>query len=760
MYHGASNTLALDLDDYNQATAVLADVAGISLSDMLNDPGRFEIKSPKPNRGKLIFKLPVGFAGLGLRQLKLYGRVIFELRSGNCQDVVYGQHPEGGKYRLIGNPAAIPEAPAVLLDMLTHWDAWKPCFDSALGIEAESPKISPRNPQQGEHLPGRRDPIQEYNQANGIQAVLLANGYKQAGRDRFIRPGSESEAPGAVVMRNCVDGIERVYSHGGDVLNDGYGHDAFDCFCLLECGGDLNKALAWDAEITKHNQRLYIQAEQAKPNGLTFSNWPETPVEISVKLKPVLAFNFDLLPDSFKPWVRDIAHRMQCPPDYVAVSVMVELSAIVGKKGLVNPKSRDDWTVCPNLNGLNIGRPSAMKTPAANEVLKPLQRLEIKAKEAYTQALADNETQEFINKEGRVLAEKQAKALIKDKKFAAAKQVLLENPEQPDKPTRTRYLVNDATVEKLGELLNENPNGLMLYRDEISGFLKTIDREDRSNDRAFYLECFNGLGRYTYDRIGRGTIDIESLCLAILGNIQPGVLRPYLNQAAKGATGDDGMIQRFQLMVWPDLTDWQHVDQWPDKEAKNKAVAVFERLAAWQGFSEPARFDEAAQKLFDAWLCELHQELRADDIPPAIESHFGKYKSLIPSLAVLVHLADDESHRLIVGVDAIKKAIAWGDYLKSHALRVYGAALDPVNANAKTILDKIESGKLSDGFGTRDILRGGWTGLDTLDNVNAALSRLVEYGWLKQLTLPGSAKGGRPSIRYQIHPKILLNIPR
>lgn len=436
---------------------------------------------------------------------------------------------------------------------------------------------------------------------------------------------------------------------------------------------------------------------------------------------------------------------------------MVELSAIVGNKGLINPKAKDDWTVCPNLNGLNIGRPSAMKTPATSEALKPLQRLEIKAKEAYTQALAGSETQEFIIKEGRVLAEKEAKKHIKAKAFDKAKQVLLENPGEPDKPTRPRYLVNDATIEKLGELLNEKPNGLMLYRDEISGFLKTIDREDRSNDRAFYLECFNGLGSYTYDRIGRGTIDIESLCLAILGNIQPGVLRPYLNQAAKGATGDDGMIQRFQLMVWPDLTDWQHIDQWPDTDAKNKAFAVFERLAEWQGFSEPARFDEAAQKLFDAWFCDLHQELRADDIPPAIESHLGKYKSLIPSLAVLVHLAHDESHSPIVGVDAVSKAIAWGGYLKSHALRVYGAALDSVNANAKTILDKVHSGKLSDGFGTGDILRGGWMGLDSLDNVKAALARLVDFGWLVQM--PNSVNRGRPSSRYQAHPKILPNIP-
>ncbi len=496
-----------------------------------------------------------------------------------------------------------------------------------------------------------------------------------------------------------------------------------------------------------------------EPGNNLDDDWQKIPVEINVKLKPVTHFCFELLPDAFKPWVSDIAHRMQCPPDFVAVTGMVALSAIVGKKGLINPKSRDDWTVCPNLNGLNIGRPSAMKTPAANEALKPLQRLEIKAKEAYGLALTENETQEFINNEGRKLAENQARALIKDKKHDAAKQVLLENPEQPGMPIRARYLVNDATIEKLGELLNENPNGLMLYRDEISGFLKTIDREDRSNDRAFYLECFNGLGRYTYDRIGRGTIDVESLCLAILGNIQPGVLRPYLSQATKGATGDDGMIQRFQLMVWPDLTGWQHVDEWPDKEAKNKAFAVFERLAGWQGFNEPARFDEAAQKLFDAWFCSLHQELRADDISPAIESHFGKYKSLIPSLAVLVHLADDESHSPLVGAGSVRKAIAWGGHLKSHALRVYSAALDPVNANAKTVLNKIELGKLADGFGTGDILRGGWTGLDSLVSVKAALTRLIEYGWIRKINSPTLAAGGRPSIRYQVRQNILPNTP-
>ena len=70
-------------------------------------------------------------------------------------------------------------------------------------------------------------------------------------------------------MSDCHDGIERIYSHGGDVLNDGYVHDAFDCFRLLLWGGDEKNALKWNAEITKHNQRLYMQnkAKNTPPQG-------------------------------------------------------------------------------------------------------------------------------------------------------------------------------------------------------------------------------------------------------------------------------------------------------------------------------------------------------------------------------------------------------------------------------------------------------------------------------------------------------------
>src|SRR5262249_34854389 len=137
----------------------------------------------------------------------------------------------------------------------------------------------------------------------------------------------------------------------------------------------------------------------------------------------------------------------------------------------------------------------------------------------------------------------------------------IETPE----PTERRYIVNDSTVEKIGEILNQNPRGLLLFRDEITGFLRTLDREGHESDRAFYLEAWDGRGSYVYDRIGRGTIHIKSVTLSILGGIQPGPLSLYLRQTISGGTSDDGLMQRFQLLVFPDVSkEWKNVDRWPD----------------------------------------------------------------------------------------------------------------------------------------------------------------------------------------------------
>jgi len=237
LYHGASHTLAFDIDNMEKTISLFDDVASIKIQDWLSDDARVEIKSPKLNRGKLLYTIPTNFKPK-LRQFEHNKEMFFELRCGNCQDVIYGQHPEGGNYKIIGDVNKIPDAPKILIDMLQNWDEWKPVLESALGVNEKPPKIAPKNITVEDKPVGWLNPITEFNQSHSCLDILLRNGYIQKGKDRLIRPNSTSKAPAVGLMKNCADGVERVFSHGGDVLNDGYAHDAFDCYRLLECNGE------------------------------------------------------------------------------------------------------------------------------------------------------------------------------------------------------------------------------------------------------------------------------------------------------------------------------------------------------------------------------------------------------------------------------------------------------------------------------------------------------------------------------------------
>jgi putative DNA primase/helicase len=106
-------------------------------------------------------------------------------------------------------------------------------------------------------------------------------------------------------------------------------------------------------------------------------------------LPPIAAFDYDLLPPILHRRVEDIAERMQCPPDFPAIAIMVMLSSLVGRRCGIAPKRADDWIVVPNLWGMAIGRPGIMKSPPLTEIMRPLQVLQVRAKDVYNSAEAD-----------------------------------------------------------------------------------------------------------------------------------------------------------------------------------------------------------------------------------------------------------------------------------------------------------------------------------------------------------------------------------
>ena len=540
----------------------------------------------------------------------------------------------------------------------------------------------------------------------------------------------------------------------------------FAVFTYMEYGGDfVAAARALAAEHTPAHpigEQPPHPALAADPTAALCA--PCKPVQPPAPLPdhPAVApFEHDLLPDTLAPWVRDIAERLQCPPDFVAVAAMVALAVVVGRKVAIRPKRHDTWAVIANLWALVIGRPGIMKTPAIEATFGPLDRLMARALEEHDQAMQRFEADKMAAKLRAEAREKKARERLKNNHEANLGDLL--TPSTLEAPTLRRYRTNDTSTASLGELLRQNPNGMLVYRDELVSLLKGLDKEDQAEGRGFYLTGWNGDSPYTLDRIGRGLyLHIPALCISLLGGTQPGRLAEYTGQAIRGGAADDGLIQRFGLMVWPDpVATWRNVDRPPDHTAERVAYAVFDRLDRLDPASIGAqqdrnldghpiglpylRFSAEALSHFQEWHEALEVRLRSGELHPALESHFSKYRKLVPALALLIHLADDG--RGEIGEDATLKALAWAEYLETHAHRVYGAVTQVEVAAAKAILRRIERGDLQAPFTTRDVWRPGWAGLSDRALVGRALELLADYG---HLTVEVDREtGGRPATRYR-----------
>src|SRR5262249_12032677 len=144
------------------------------------------------------------------------------------------------------------------------------------------------------------------------------------------------------------------------------------------------------------------------------------------------------------------------------------------------------------------------------------------------------------------------------------------------------------------------------------------------------------------------------------------------------------------------------------------------------------RFTPDAQDLFDAWRLDLEGNLRSEDEHPIVISHLAKFRSLMPSLALIFHLIDgvDAGTCGPVSLAAAERAAAWCDFLEAHARRLYQSVTDTVRVSAALLARKIVQQKLSNPFTARDIYRNGWTGLTEARDTYFALELLEDLGWV------------------------------
>lgn len=532
----------------------------------------------------------------------------------------------------------------------------------------------------------------------------------------------------------------------------------------------LGEEIEWNRPWTWLDDPRPLEPREAIESDEGPIEWGQ-PQSLAVELSAVPALDSTMIPSPLRPWLTDIAERGCIPLEYAAATAIVMLAGVTGRRLGIRPKKEDDWLVIPNLWGAIVGHSGLQKSPPAREAMYPVRRIAAEMRAAHAKKLAEWEAARIVASVEQAVAKakirKAAERGFRNKKELNEIAAKANAENSLPAPTEPRQLVNDVTLAKLGEIHASNPNGLILFRDELVGFLRSLDMQGHESDRGFFLEAWNGNGSYVFDRIGRGQVNVAHCCVSIFGTIQPGPLAKYLRGTFKGEEAD-GFIPRFQILLYPDPpVSYTHIDRQPDQESRDKAYRLFRAIARIKPRGRGCQFDkreatffvhfsEPAQAFFDSWREALENRLRNGSTSHVFVSHLAKYRSLLPSLALLFHLVDwasDPSDIGPVSLEAAELAARWCTLLEAHARRTYLAAQDGDPDGPINLADRI-TGKLPNPFTIRDVQRKGWSGLTSNEEVRRAVGILEDRGWIRRAMVPPGPKGGGITEAFWINPAL------
>lgn len=465
---------------------------------------------------------------------------------------------------------------------------------------------------------------------------------------------------------------------------------------------------------------------------------------MAVSEHKVMPFDADkMLPPALAHLVKDAANRMACSPDFIGVSMIPVLTSIIGSQAIIKVKKQDiSHKVYPTAWGMIIGEPSLLKSPCVQLVMAPLNAFQTSLEADFKQQMARHKAIKSFHKE-----------LSKDKK-EAAKEMAKTDPEKaeqmfieadsPDieEPSERHLIANDTSVEQMQIMMKENHEaepyaGMLYFRDELSSHLENLSREDKSNERGFFMQCFNGYGSWRVNRVTRDKVVIANTNISILGTIQPAKITKHVRGLLQGSS-NDGLLQRYQFAIYPEKLPRKWVDKPLDIEALEKYEQVIEQLLTTDllvdGQPSVFEFDDQAQALYQKFYEHMCQGINNQTNHSALQNHLAKMDKTIATLALVFELVNNlNGHNHTISIQSMALAYQWFDYLKSHAEAVYSVANHADEEHANLILARKD--KLPNIFTVREIVRKRWMGLASKENVISALNELEEIGMLQKIEI-------------------------
>jgi hypothetical protein len=506
----------------------------------------------------------------------------------------------------------------------------------------------------------------------------------------------------------------------------------------LERGEDIDdyiqKRDAVETEdIRREIERLVDAVPFLKPEDLISENDRSGSVQVSdLKYQP---FPIECLPMVLSSFVREGSEALGCDPSYIAMPLLSALAAAIGNTRRIVLKR--DWDEPAILWTGIVGDSGSMKTPALNLALMFIRECQARRLQEYSHALANYESDLADYEEAR-------------------KRKGVSMPPRPKEPLAIRYVCSDTTIEALAVVLSTNPRGILLERDELSGWLGSFDqyKQGKGSDTGHWLTMHNA-GSLTVDRKGgeHKMLYVPRASVGITGGIQPEILK----RCFQGQYTENGLAARFILTMPP-----QRKKVWSEREisaeTQNLVEMIFEKLFSLEldlkGDEQVPKIVHQSREAKALWIAfyNQHNEVLATIQNSALRGAFAKLEAMTARLALILHLVRWASAEGVnpdlVDETSIRMAIELIHWYVGETRRIYTLleiGLEP-NIEEKES-DSISLANLVRKAGgtitVRDLMRKRQS-LRTRQQAQAALDQLEGEGIGKWKYLPSKKKGGKP----------------
>jgi hypothetical protein len=489
-----------------------------------------------------------------------------------------------------------------------------------------------------EYTAGEIKPWDEFNDSHNVFDIV-SDDFTIVGKqkDKYIikRHGSSSPHSGYIFLsenRMFLFSTGTIYPAEKQIT-------PFTAYCYKYHNGDLSDGA----------KKIY-----ADGFGSRIVKKEQEPKEKIILNKDDLNFPLEIYPESIQNYIMQCSNTLDSSIDYMGCSVLWLISISIGNSMQIEVKR--GWTEIATVWLAIVGKAGIGKTPSISNIIFPLEKINNK------------EISNYI------------KDFEKFEHFSGLSKKEQEEYPEVKKPIKKQFIANDITIEALVDLHQQSDNSVGVFKDELAGWFKDMNKYKPGSDLEFWLSSWSGKA-VNLNRLTRAGSYVAHPLIPVLGGIQPSIFNSFYTEDNK----DNGFMDRM-LLSYPDLKvekynenemDYSTIQWYKDtiisfyEIIKNRIVKRDDDnkiIAHTCVFSEEAKIEW--QRIFN----EITEIQNSDAENEYMKSMLPKQKSYIPRFALLIHvfnaIGQTTYDYFTISKDSILKAEKLSKYFIAMAKKV------------------------------------------------------------------------------------------